>query len=629
MANENHINQLCPEGTACAPRVGTDTLFELPAGAFEYSGLFDKSIRLIERIQLLDRNMWDIFVKQFSFNPDDADKGWRCEYWGKMMRGACFTYKYTGNPELYNTLENSVRSMLKKQDALGRFSTYSIPLEFNGWDIWGRKYVLLGFQYFCEICPDKNLKEKIIAAMCAHADYIIEKIGRAEDGKKPITEASSHWKGLNSSSILEPYVRLYNMTGKQKYLDFAAYIIDNGGISEGNIFELAYEGKLYPYQYPVTKAYEMMSCFEGLLEYYRVVKEPRHLTAVRNFVDLVIKSDITIIGCAGCTHELFDNSVIRQTNTEYQGVIQETCVTVTWMKLCYQLLCLDGDPKLADQIELSVYNALPGSINTNGCTSNSGLPFDSYSPLLPNKRGRKVGGYKVMEDGKYFYGCCAAIGAAGTGLMALSSVMAARDGVCFNLYPEGRVKAKTPEGQDLLVKIKTEYPVSDTVDFEIDLEKEEEFAIYLRIPEWSKNSLAAVNGGNISGVSGGEYLKIVRTWSDKDTITLRLDLSAHLINSFSWVADPATVRHVALKRGPVILARDARFGEDIREAVDIKADGDGCVELTKSNDAAFDTLMEFIVPLNNGKQFHVVDYLSAGKTWDMDSEMAAWFQAVN
>ena len=61
--------------------------------------------------------------------------------------------------------------------------------------------------------------------------------------------------------------------------------------------------QLYPYQYPVTKAYEMMSCFEGLLEYYRETGIEKYKQAVINFADMVLESDFTIIGSCGCTHE--------------------------------------------------------------------------------------------------------------------------------------------------------------------------------------------------------------------------------------------------------------------------------------------------------------------------------------
>ena len=331
------INDFCAEKSAYAPRKNTDTFFPLPAGSNVFTGALMDSIRYIEKIQLLDADLWRLFVNQFrQGSVDDSDRGWRCEYWGKMMRGGCFTYQTTRDAALYQALEATVRDMLTAQDALGRCSTYSPEKEFDGWDIWGRKYILLGMQYFLEICPDETLKADILAALRRHADYMIEKLGPADEGKLEINEATSHWHGLNSSSVLEPFVRLYNLTGEPKYLDFAAYIVERGGTSIANIFEMAYEDRLDPYQYPVTKAYEMMSCFEGLLEYYRVTGIEKWRDAVVRFARRVYASDITVIGCAGCTHELFDHSAVRQLDVTEKGIMQETCVTVTWMKLCYQ-----------------------------------------------------------------------------------------------------------------------------------------------------------------------------------------------------------------------------------------------------------------------------------------------------
>ena len=75
-------------------------------------------------------------------------------------------------------------------------------------------------KFFLEICNEENLKEQIIKSMCEQTDYIIERIGD-ENGKIPITSATRHWRGLNSSSILEPVVRLYSIIQNKKYFDFA------------------------------------------------------------------------------------------------------------------------------------------------------------------------------------------------------------------------------------------------------------------------------------------------------------------------------------------------------------------------------------------------------------------------
>ena len=416
-----------------APRLNTDKLFELPPASFDYTGEYDKAVRFIAEHQSKNTTLWRTFVEQYKNPVDATDGGWRGEFWGKMMRGATWVYKYTADDALYEILEESVRELLTAQDSEGRFSTYVKEKEFGYWDMWCRKYVLLGMQYFYDICKSEELKSEIIIAICRHLDYIIDRIGDGE-GKLDILDATTHndwtWGALNSSSILEPTVRLYNITGEKKYLDFATYLVKRGGSKWGNIYELAVKGEKKPYEFPVRKAYEAISYFEGVLEYYRVTGDEDAKRAFLNFLDGAIETDYTLIGCSGTYHELFDHSSIMQ--TEYNDEVkQETCVTVTLMKACYQALSLTGNAKYADVIERSGYNAMLGSINFNKNTTVAtdkaqremygydvsaafiglmgGFTFDSYAPLYKDKRNRRVGGFMLM--GEKSYGCCACIGA--------------------------------------------------------------------------------------------------------------------------------------------------------------------------------------------------------------------------
>ena len=154
----------------------TDCLWSLGAGALNFQGILMDTARFIEREQLLDEKLWTLFVNQFRRSVDDADHGWRCEYWGKMMRGAVFTYEVTGSEPLYRAMERTVRDLLTAQDGDGRFSSYSREVEFHGWDLWGRKYILLGLEYFLEICRDEALAGQVLEAMKRHADYIVGRI---------------------------------------------------------------------------------------------------------------------------------------------------------------------------------------------------------------------------------------------------------------------------------------------------------------------------------------------------------------------------------------------------------------------------------------------------------------------
>ena len=602
-----------------APRLRTDKLFVLPAGCLDFRGYLDDTVRLVEEIQLSDRPLWSKFVQVFTDRPDGENRGWRGEYWGKMMRGACITYHYTQTPELLEILSAATRALLETADEDGRISSYEKDLEYKGWDVWSRKYVLLGLEHFYEICPDEELKAAVLAAACAHADYILATLGK---GKIDITTASNAWEGVNSSSILEPMVRLYSLTGEQKYLDFATYIVERGGGQQENIFETAYQNEKLPHEYRITKAYETISCFEGLLEYYRVTGIEKWRDAAINLGRRICESEVSVIGTGGCWHELFDHTKTRQLATNYTGVQQETCVTVTWMKFCLQLLCLTGDPAFADELEKSIYNALLGAVNHERCPQHGGLPFDSYSPILFGARARETGGRQMLADGSH-YGCCASIGAAGTGLIPLSSMLLREDGVAVNLYAPGTAALSTPTGAPLEISIKTNYPADGAISLSIDTTDDQPFTVALRVPAWSHLTTLAVNGQLIDA-QAGKYAEVTRVWSCGDTVELFLDMRTELIRPEGQLPDKSSPHHVALRRGPLTLARDARLAGDMHAPVSLSTDAQGFAEVELVAEHTIKCNYAFRAKQTDGSFIELVDYASAGKVWGNRALVSAW-----
>ena len=641
--------------TANYPRNDTDKFFDVLKDR-KFNGWLDSSLNLITDMQLRDADMWRLFVEQFRTNPDIVDAGWRGEFWGKMMRGACFVYSYSKDKALFDVLKESVKDLVTAQDELGRISTYTVEKEFDGWDLWSRKYVLLGMEYFVEICDDAEFNAMVIDCMKKQVDYLISKIGWASEGKLQITRLTRHWRGLNSSSILEPIVRLYSLTGENKYLDFADYIVDCGGMDVENVFELAYRNEMHPYQYPVTKAYEMTSCFVGLLEYYRIRKNERHLTAIVNFANRILEDDFTVIGSAGCTHELFDHSTVRQANP-YRGDprAQETCVTVTLMQFFYQLNLITGDPRYMDAFERSLYNGYLGAVNTDDAIDTTAaqmypelkmvpMPFDSYSPLTPGIRGNGTGGLKPFRDGRY-YGCCICIGAAGIGVAMKSAVLTGKNGIVINLFEKGEICQPLYNGGQVNLKIDTAYPVDGKVKISVDTDCDDEFEILIRNPERSKNTTVTVNGNVITATNG--YISIYRKW-DSDDIELRFDMRARaifpipygsqiLMNKVIWGANcmcptfdkehPSTRNHIAIQYGPLMLAQENRLGYSVDDAVSVKVNEDGYVDIVipETKSAPYDCVIEARVPTADGGYFTVTDYASAGKLWTEESKMAVWF----
>lgn len=628
-----------------------DTLNAVPGTRFHYNMDMAKTISFVEQEQLLNRNLWKLFVQQYRIRDDSNNYGWRGEYWGKMMMGACFLCEATGNDALYAVLEETVRDMLTTQDHCGRIATYDIAHEFHGWDIWNRKYVMIGMEYFFDICRDEALKTTILQSLCRQMNALTDKLG---PGKKPVCLASDLYRGLNSCSILEAIVRLYRMTGETEYLNFALDIAKSGGSSICDLFTLALQDELKPYQYPVTKAYEMISCFEGLLELYRVTGDESCKIAALNYTNRILDSDFTVIGSCGCTHEFLDHSTVRQAKEETGPLMEETCVTISILKMLYQAAKLTGAVRYVDAFEISFYNAYLGTFNTKHNTQTAllnedpvlhlkALPFDSYSPLTAGYRGRAVGGFQIMRDHE-FYGCCACIASTGSGLFPKMQLMKAQNALVLNLYTAGTITTVTPHGHPLKICIDTDYPADGVVTITMDPAESEQFAMRLRIPAWSKNTHIAVNGKEVPVTQG--YVIVDSLWKPGDRIQLSFDMSVHflrpipynhdiLMTNIAWEFDyalpqydietPETKNHIAVQRGPIILAVQQSMGWDPEQTSILQCEADGTPQYTvlPKGQSRFAAIQ---LKKHDGTPLTLVDYASAGKDWGENDKMAAWIR---
>ena len=639
------MKNIYEQNTANYPRLNTDVNFADYSNEYKYTSTLGDAFRFVRINQLTSSAHWKRFCDQFRYNTD-TDTGWRGEFWGKMMRGACFCYSYFKDKELYDVLTETVKDMMTTSDENGRISSYPRDREFNAWDLWCRKYVLLGMQYYLEICEDETLKNEIIASMCRQLDYIMTYIGH---GKKEITKASCHWRGLNSASILEPTVRLYSLTGKREYLLFAEYIVNKGFTDVQSLIDLAYENGLSPYQYPVTKAYEMTSCFEGLLEYYRVTGIEKYKDAVVRFADKVLETDFTVIGCSGCTHELFDHSTVRQANTTNGAKMQETCVTVTLMKFLYQVHLLTGDVKYADAFETSLYNAYLGSFNiekviepqitnTHPTWTMEALPFDIYSPLTSGTRGNGVGGLQYMPDNHY-YGCCACIASAGIGLAPKMQLLTTHDGYTLNIYENGTIK--TDFGG---LKIDGSYLIDGKVSVTMNMTEPKKFTLKLRNPSWSKKTSLKLNGSPLTINNG--YMTVTKEWQNGDKLELEFDMTIRvtrpipygeqvLMNEVVWSEnyivpvydkeDENAKYHLALRRGALMLGLDDRTGISPDTAVNIKIENEKVTSSTKAS-APYPNILAIKVPQTDKTELLLTDYASTGKRWDIGNKTAVWLK---
>ena len=534
---------------------------------------------------------------------------------GKSIRTNSLLWRYTRDPELKKLTKDYVNSLIATAKENGSISCTPVgeqPGDGDG-DIWERKYVLLGLsQYYLDVERDPVVLE----AMEKEAKSVMDQVGPAP--KKSITSLGWSSTNIESSSILEPFMRLYFITGKKEYLDFASYIIGSGASEGSDIFTQVYEGvPMTEVGAPYPKAYEMTSVWEGLAEYYRATGDERWRACLSNFFNQVKDNEITIIGNAGADiywpklrGEGWSNSAVEQSNPDIQRMM-ETCVGVTWMKFCYQYLLLTGDPAAVDCIEKYVYNGLLGAMRPDG----KGF---SYVNLLNGAKVTNSGWGTVI--GSQPVTCCNLSGPTGLAYIPLASVMQASDGPVVNLYNRGVYRAKTGDGRRVSLGVDTEFPKNGDVKISVFPSGSGKFTVKLYIPVWSEDTKVLVRGKAVKGVRSGEYLSLTRDWLPGDEIRISFDMKARLIMAQEG-RNPEGKNFQALQWGPLVLARDENIDPEYSSPVQIVSGQDGVVAVKPVAPQRPGTRVEFEVPTTSGP-IRMVDYASVD-CWE-GSHIQTW-----
>lgn len=488
------------------------------------AGRLEDKLNLCLTNRLLAQDI-DLVVAPFQNKTETGGADWRCEYWGKWFTSLALADAYRSTPATREKLGQAVKALISSAAPDGYIGTRQPEDRLDGWDVWGCKYVLLGLM----ADYDRTHDPAVLNAARRHADVLIAELG---PGKTDIADVGE-WNGLPASSVLEPVVLLYERSGEKKYLDFAEHIVacwsrPSKRLPNGmRLIEDALAGK-NPAQMCAPKAYEMISCFEGLCELYRATGKPEYLAASVKLADGVFRQEATLIGCGTRDEVWFDGA---NTQTGKVDKPMETCVTATWMKLCDQLLRLTGDARYADEMEKNLYNGLLGAM----------MPDGQWWAYFDGLMGVRVPSY--VQHAEVGLSCCVCNGPRALLLTPFWAFMENTDGPVINLYAPSRAQIG-----NVRFEINGDYPVSDHVEIRVAPRKAEEFTLTLRTPMWSEHTDLTVNGKTLPVTPG--YTKIRRIWHKDDNVTITFDMRARRVELNG---------QVALLRGPMVLSLDNRL----------------------------------------------------------------------
>jgi hypothetical protein len=452
-------------------------------------------------------------------------QSWDGEHVGKWLHAATLAWVNTGDPALRQKLDYVAAELIKCQLEDGYLGTYVEKDRWTEWDVWAHKYNLIGLITYMRYTG--NLEP--LPACRRMGDLLCKTFGD-EPGKRDIIKAGEH-VGLAPTSVLEPMVLLYRLTGEPRYLDFCKYILRAWEHPNGpKIISTLLTAKRVD-KVGNGKAYEMLSCLNGALEYYRTTGEPKILEACINAWTDIVRNRLYITGAASygeLFHDDFDLPNVAN--------VGETCVTVTWLQFNAQLLRLTGEARFAEQLEHVILNQLFGAQRCDGSAWGYYVQMEGKKP------------YSSTLDGH----CCLSSGPRGVALIPTFAVTTDADGVVVNLYDAGTAKLNLRDGTAVKLATTTRYPGDGHIGLVIDPAEPRTFAVKVRVPAWCKSSSVCVNGKPITAEAAADgYVAVTQKWKQGDKVELQFKLEPSVI-----VGDHKNQGKVAVLYGPLVLAAD-------------------------------------------------------------------------
>lgn len=408
------------------------------------------------RLRAVDENdLLDGFRKRPGRHP------WIGEHVGKFLHAATLAAVQTDDPELKAKVRRVAKGLIATQEADGYLGTY-LPADRwqvkpnADWDVWSHKYNLIGLLTYYRYFHDG---QALIAAIRV-GDLLDRTFG---PGKRSLLQAGTH-VGMASTSVLEPMVELYRVTGQPRYLTFAKNIVRTWAEPGGpDILRGLLDGDDVA-RIANGKAYEMLSNLVGLCELARVTGDRTYLRAALNAWQSVRERHRYPTGTASYFEHFHREPELP---TDALANVGETCVTVTWMQLNAELLRLTGDAKFGAEIERSAMNHLAGAQRPDGGAWCYYTSLDGVKPYSPETT------------------CCLSSGPRGMALMpTLAYVKLGPNHLGINLVEASRFKGQIG-GQTVTVTQVFRWDRGKEMTLKVDTAKPVRMRLSVRVPEWA------------------------------------------------------------------------------------------------------------------------------------------------
>ncbi|MCA9890193.1 MAG: glycoside hydrolase family 127 protein [Anaerolineae bacterium] len=481
----------------------------------------------------------------------------------KVIEGAAYALQIAPNPELEAYVDDLIEKIEAAQEEDGYLYTDRTidPVnvqEFVGPERWSFLYMShelynVGHMYEAGVAYYLSTGKRRFLDICIKNANLIDAV--FGEGKR--RDVPGH------QEIEIGLVRLYRVTGDERYLKLAKFFLDERG--QGNGREIY--GPYCQDHLPVTKQTEAVGhavraayMYSGMADVAALTGDADYISAIKTIWENVVGKKLALTGGIGAKHEgeSFSENYELPNLTSYN----ETCASQANIFWNHRLFLLTGDAKYIDVLERTLYNGFLSGIDLGGQL------FFYVNPLASDGEYRFNRDNEITRQPWFRTSCCP------TNVVRLlpslsGYVYAVRDNDLYvNLYVAGSGTVDLSSSSIKLTQT-THYPWDGAIKLSVTASEPSRFALKLRIPGWAQSrpldsdlytyidadpalATLSVDGEPVPIEIENGYVTIEREWKETRELVLNLPMPVRRVVAHPEVAD--LVGKVALERGPVVYA---------------------------------------------------------------------------
>ena len=489
----------------------------------------------------------------------------------KWLEAVAYQLAVRPDPSLREAADSAIRLIGQAQTPEGYLNTYyqTHPDERrfsnlqNNHELYCAGHLIEAAVAFAQAVGDTRLLD----VARRYAD-LIDRVFGPEEGKL---------HGYPGHEIIEmALVRLFRLTGEERYLRLARYFIDQRGQAplyfeeearrDGNR-DFVWNETFMRYQYyqagkPVREqteaeghAVRAVYLYSGMADVAAETGDQTLFEACRTLFDNILSRRMYITGAIGSTH--VGEAFTYDYDLPNESVYAETCAQIGLCFFAQRMLNSEMDGRYADVIERALYNSVLSGMSLDA------KRFFYVNPLevVPEacEKDDRLRHVKPQRQKWFGCACCPPNLARFLGSLPSYAFSAGGDTLYMHLYIGGEVRVALAHAE-VHLSVESDYPWDGRV--RLTVHTPGEYGIAVRISGWCRGYELKVNGESVSSEPVRGYVSLNRVWREEDTVELNLKMPVTLMRANPAVR--ADTGKLCVVRGPLVYSlEEADNGKDL------------------------------------------------------------------